>query len=63
MDGLSGMMSILNKDLEPKVVFNHSSRRVLGIQIKWGDGQLTILNIYVPNFANKLQSNQSCGRT
>ena len=54
VDGLSGMMSIINRALGPKVVFNHSSRRVLGIQIKWGNGQLTIFNIYAPNSA-KLQ--------
>ena len=54
-DGSSGVLSIVNRDLEPKVVFNHPSRRFLGIQIKWGDGYLTIFNVYAPNSA-KLQS-------
>ena len=56
MDGSSGVLSIVNsRDLEPKVVFNHLSRRVLGIQIKWGEGNLTIFNVYAPNSA-KLRS-------
>ena len=49
VDGSSGVLSIVNFNLEPKVVFNHPSRRVIGVQIKWGDGNLTIFNIYAPN--------------
>ena len=51
VDGLSGVLSIVKRDLEPKVVFNHPSGRVHGIQIKWGNDNLTIFNVYVPNSA------------
>ena len=51
MYGTSGVLSIVKRDLEPKMVFNHPSRRVLGVQIKCRDGNLMIFNIYVPNSA------------
>ena len=50
-DGSSGVLSIVNSNLEPEVVFNQPLGRVLGIQIKWGDGYLTIFNVYAPNSA------------
>ena len=52
VDGTSAVLSILNsRELEPKVVFYIPSKRIIGVQIKWGDSHLTSFNIYSPNSA------------
>ena len=51
IDGTSGVLSIIDRNLEPVKVYNHPSRRVLGTQIKWENSFLSILNVYAPNLA------------
>ena len=45
VDGLIGVLSIVNRDLEPKQVFIHPFGRVLGVQINWGGERKIIFNI------------------
>ena len=48
-DGSSGVLTCIKKDLEPRVVFNHPSDRVLGVSVKVNNALITIVNIYAPN--------------
>ena len=48
-DGFSGLMTAVHRDLEPKVVLQHPSRRALAVSIKVQNSTLTIVNIYAPN--------------
>ena len=49
MNGFSGLLSIVKQELEPRVVYNHPLRRVLGISIKWDSQPITIFNVHAPN--------------
>lgn len=44
-NGFSGVMMLVNRELRPKVVFNHRSGRVLGIEIEWDEKSITIITI------------------
>ena len=46
-------MSIVDRNLEPRVVYNHPSGRILRIHLKWKDKIFMIPNIYAPNRAKK----------
>lgn len=50
-DGSSGVMTLVNRELCPRVVYMHPSGRALGIEIQWHTRPITILNIYAPNDA------------
>ena len=47
-DGFSGVMMVVDMDLEPQVVMNHPSGKAIAIKIKWDGGTFTIVNIYGP---------------
>lgn len=45
-------MALVDRMLEPKMVLNQKSGRVLGIKVKWREMQFTtIINVYAPNDA------------
>ena len=48
IDGFSGVMTCVDKELEPTVVYNHPSGRALGVAIKLEKVRIVILNIYAP---------------
>ena len=35
VNGFKGVFSIVKQEMEPRVVYNHHSRRGLGVSIKW----------------------------
>ena len=52
-NGFSGFLSLVKREMEPRVVYNHPSRRVLGIQIKWDSHSVIVFNVYAPNLAKE----------
>ena len=54
MNGFSGVLTIVKQEMEPRVVYNHPSGRVLGVQIKWNSQSVTIFNVYAPNLAREI---------
>ena len=49
----SEVLSIIDKNLELVLVYNHPSGRVLRVQLKWEDSSLCIVNAYAPNLAKE----------
>ena len=49
IDGLSRVLTILNRELEPKLDFNHPSGRDIGVEVVWSNSTLMIFNVYTPN--------------
>ena len=50
-DGSSGVCMAINRDLHPKMVFKHSSRRAIGIQVTLKESTVLIVNVYALNSA------------
>ncbi len=45
-EGFSGVMMVVDRDLEPQVVWNHPSGRAIAVKIAWHGGAFTIVNVY-----------------
>ena len=49
----SGVLMIIERDLEPMVVFNQPFDQVIGICIRWENKFISIFNVYAPNAAKE----------
>ena len=45
-EGFSGVLTAVDRNLEPLVVMNHASGRALAVKIKWNKLCFTIINFY-----------------
>lgn len=42
-------MSIIHRELQSQVVFNHSLERLISIRVKWEVNNFIVVNVYVHN--------------
>ena len=51
MDGTSGVLTTLDRELEQKLVFSHPFGWVIQGEVVWDSSPLMIFNVYAPNLS------------